>query len=122
MTMMMTRKKKAPAWLMAMTSAAAGALLGCGGAARGKDDGERRATGASGAGSEWYEICFKGAALPARRASGAPWHSSGSDSSLGLLGGLVGLAVGYPELGFVLGSSFPELHDTRALGRGMAEA
>lgn len=53
----------------------------------------------------WVEVRFEAAALPARRGSGAVWHSGGADSSLGLFGGLLGLAVGYPELGFAIGSS-----------------
>ena len=69
-------------------------VTGCAGA-------QRPGTG----GTAWHEIRFKGAALPARRASGAPWHTSGSDSSASLLGGLIGLAVGYPEVGFALGSA-----------------
>lgn len=56
-------------------------------------------------GSAWHEVRFKGAALPARRASGAPWHMSDEDNSASLLGGLIGLAVGYPEVGFALGSA-----------------
>jgi hypothetical protein len=53
----------------------------------------------------WYELRFVGAALPARRASGAAWHQEGSDRSASVLGGLLGLAVGYPEIGLALGSA-----------------
>lgn len=76
----------------------AAAVAACGGAPSGK---AAPSAGASG----WYEVRFAAAALSARRASGAPWHSGGVDSSLGLFGGLLGLAVGYPELGFAIGSS-----------------
>jgi hypothetical protein len=69
-------------------------LCSCGGPQRGGDGGDA-----------WHEVRFKAAALPARRASGAPWHMSAGDRSAGLLGGLIGLAVGYPEIGFALGSS-----------------
>lgn len=67
---------------------------GCGGAQRARSGG-----------TAWYEIRFKGAALSSRRASGVPWHTSGSDQSASLIGGLIGLAVGYPEVGFALGSA-----------------
>jgi hypothetical protein len=70
---------------------------GCGGAQR------PRTTG-----SAWHEVRFKAAALPARRASGAPWHLSEADNSASLLGGIIGLAVGYPEVGFALGSALVE--------------
>ncbi len=56
-------------------------------------------------GTAWHQVSFKAAALPARRASGAAWHTSGADGSSTLLGGLLGLAVGYPELGFAIGSA-----------------
>lgn len=67
----------------------------CGGAQRGSKD----------VGSPWHELRFRAAALPAVRASGAPWHMRGGDSSSSLLGGLLGLAVGYPDLGFAIGSA-----------------
>jgi hypothetical protein len=57
------------------------------------------------AGSPWYEVHFRGAALPAVRANGGPWHMGQSDNSSSLLGGLLGLAVGYPALGFAIGSA-----------------
>lgn len=69
-------------------------LCDCGGSQRGRDGG-----------NAWHEVRFKAAALPARRASGAPWHMSAGNRSASLLGGLIGLAVGYPEVGFALGSS-----------------
>ncbi len=72
-------------------------LCACGGPQRVGDGGDA-----------WHEVRFKAAALPARRASGAPWHMSSGDRSAGLLGGLIGLAVGYPEVGFALGSSLVE--------------
>lgn len=53
----------------------------------------------------WYEVRFTSAALPARRKSGASWHTRPGDDSSELFGGLLGLAVGYPELGFALGSA-----------------
>ncbi len=56
-------------------------------------------------GSAWHEVRFKAAALPSRRSSGAPWHMSDGDNSASLIGGLIGLAVGYPEVGFSLGSA-----------------
>lgn len=56
-------------------------------------------------GNAWQELRIHGAALPARRTSGAPWHMSGVDESGTLLGGLIGLAVGYPDIGLALGSA-----------------
>lgn len=53
----------------------------------------------------WVELQFRGAALPARRAGGAPWHMSEGSSSSAFLGGLLGLAVGYPDVGLALGSA-----------------
>lgn len=53
----------------------------------------------------WVELRFRGAALPSRRAGGGPWHTSAGDSSSVFLGGLLGLAVGYPDVGFALGSA-----------------
>ena len=70
-------------------------LLACGGAQH----------GAKRAGSPWYELRFRAAALPSVRANGAPWHMRGGDSSSSLLGGLLGLAVGYPAVGFAIGSA-----------------
>jgi hypothetical protein len=72
----------------------------CGGAARGGPT-ERVLQ----SGGPWYEVRFRAAALSSRRASGGPWHSSGGDHSASLVGGLLGLAIGYPEIGFALGSS-----------------
>lgn len=87
--------------LMAAVTAMAGALaMSCGGA-------PRAGGGLAGAGAAggWYEVRFEGAALPARRASGAPWHGGRADRSMELIGGLIGLAVGYPEIGVALGSA-----------------
>lgn len=56
-------------------------------------------------GSAWHELRFKQAALSSRRASGEPWHTRGVDQSSSVLGGLIGLAVGYPAVGFALGSA-----------------
>lgn len=53
----------------------------------------------------WHELQFKGAALSARRASGEPWHMRGADQSASLIGGLIGMAIGYPSVGFALGSA-----------------
>ena len=61
--------------------------------------------GAKRTGSPWYEVQFRSAALPAVRANGGPWHLGRQDNSSSLLGGLVGLAIGYPDLGFALGSA-----------------
>ena len=85
----------------AITAALIGALMlsGCGGAPRGGGEGQLAVSG------PWLEVRFVAAALPARRASGAAWHQSGSDGSAGLIGGLIGLAIGYPEIGFALGSA-----------------
>lgn len=68
---------------------------------------QQRASGDQGVpvSGPWFEVRFHAAALPARRASGAAWHQSGSDGSAGLIGGLIGLAIGYPEIGFALGSA-----------------
>ncbi|MBK9032263.1 MAG: hypothetical protein IPL61_13255 [Myxococcales bacterium] len=78
-------------WLLT----AALTAVGCGGPQR----------AAAPVGTAWYEVRFRAAALPAVRANGGPWHLGGRDNSPSLLGGLIGLAVGYPELGFALGSS-----------------
>jgi hypothetical protein len=59
----------------------------------------------SGRDAAWYEVRFKEAALPARRASGAAWHVGEVDHASTILGGLIGLAVGYPDLGFTIGSA-----------------
>jgi len=56
-------------------------------------------------GPPWYEVRFTAAALPAQRATGAPWHASPPDRSIAVLFGLLGLAVGYPVEGFALGSA-----------------
>ena len=53
----------------------------------------------------WYEVTFTSAALPARRASGASWHTGPGDNSSAVLFGLLGLAVGFPVEGFALGSA-----------------
>lgn len=77
----------------------AGMASGCGGASRGATEpGQMDDAG-------WHEVRFEAAALPARRASGAPWHSSGGDRSMEILGGLIGLAVGYPEVGATIGAA-----------------
>ena len=80
--------------LLAVTATAAA----CGGAPRATDH-------QAGAEAAVYELRFTGAALPARRASGAPWHTGQADTSSILLGGLIGLAVGYPAAGAALGAS-----------------
>jgi hypothetical protein len=80
---------------LASLASIAAVLSSCGGAQRSSAAGE----------TSWRELRFRAAALPARRASGAPWHSSGGDNTAAVLGGLIGLAVGYPEVGFALGSS-----------------
>lgn len=69
---------------------------------------------ASAVGTAWHELHFKGAALPSRRASGAPWHAGAEDASSVLLGGLIGLAVGYPEAGFALGSALVSVPEPEA--------
>lgn len=67
-----------------------------------------RTTGIGATGTSWYELRFTEARLPAVRASGAPWHVEASDDISGLLLGLLGLAVGYPEIGFALGSAITD--------------
>ncbi len=52
----------------------------------------------------WHEVRFTSAALPAHNSAGVPWHSGRVDRAPSLLGGLIGLAVGYPEAGVALGS------------------
>lgn len=59
----------------------------------------------SSADTTWYEVRFTSGALSARRKSGAAWHTRPGDDSSELLGGLLGLAIGYPDLGFALGSA-----------------
>jgi hypothetical protein len=51
-----------------------------------------------------YKITIVEAALKARRPEGGPWHVQPADDSMQLLGGLVGLALGYPELGMGMGA------------------
>lgn len=67
---------------------------GCGGA-------QQSHRGAEG---PWYVVQFKAAALPATRASGQPWHTGGGEDNT-LLGGLVGLALGYPGVGLMFGKA-----------------
>lgn len=52
-----------------------------------------------------YAVQFTNARLDARRPDGRPWHTSPSDSTTVLIGGLIGLAVGYPGLGLSLGEA-----------------
>ncbi len=94
----MMKREHLQAWLVMATIAVTGSgmSVGCGGAPAG---GKRAEAGA------WYEVQFTGAALAARRSNGQPWHQRGGDSSGALLGGLLGLAVGYPEVGLALGSA-----------------
>lgn len=51
-----------------------------------------------------YQITVVEAALKARRPEGGAWHVQPPDDSMQLLGGLVGLALGYPELGMGMGA------------------
>ncbi len=53
----------------------------------------------------WYAVKFTSASLPGRRKSGAPWHTGSADNSGTLIGGLIGLAVGFPEVGLALGGT-----------------
>lgn len=53
----------------------------------------------------WYAVHFKSARFDSRRANGEPWHTSPSDNTAVLVGGLIGLAVGYPTLGLSLGKA-----------------
>jgi len=53
----------------------------------------------------WYAVQFTNARLDARRPDGRPWHTSASDSTAVLIGGLIGLAVGHPALGLSLGEA-----------------
>lgn len=69
-------------------------VLGCGGPQRPRSSS-----------SGWYLVQFEGAALSARRSTGGPWHTGATDGSSAIIGGLIGLAVGYPEAGFALGSA-----------------
>jgi len=53
----------------------------------------------------WYAIQFTRARLDARRPDGGPWHTSPSDSTAIIIGGIIGLAAGYPALGLALGGA-----------------
>jgi hypothetical protein len=57
------------------------------------------------AGSSWRVVHFTNAVLAARRPDGGPWHTSPADHTGTIVGGLLGLAVGNPGLGSVLGST-----------------
>lgn len=85
-------------WYTCLTAALA--ATACGGSSRSL--GEREPTGPAGA---WHEVRFRSAALSARRSNGAPWHAGSVDTSSALFGGLLGLAIGYPEVGVLLGAS-----------------
>lgn len=50
-------------------------------------------------------VQFPAARLSATRPDGAPWHTTSPDTSATLLGGLLGLATGYPELGLSIGNA-----------------
>lgn len=53
----------------------------------------------------WYVVQFTNARLEARRPDGRPWHTTASDNTAVLIGGLIGLAAGYPGLGLSLGEA-----------------
>ena len=71
-------------------------LAACGGA-------QHPAT--SGVQPGWYVVQFTGARLDARRPDGSPWHTSPGNSAALIIGGLLGLAAGYPALGLTLGEA-----------------
>ncbi|HWO18805.1 MAG TPA: hypothetical protein VNO30_08510 [Kofleriaceae bacterium] len=54
-------------------------------------------------GSGWYVIQLTSARLDARRPDGRPWHTSESDRTALVIGGILGLAAGNPALGLSLG-------------------
>jgi len=56
----------------------------------------------------WYAVQFTNARLDARRPDGRPWHTSESDKTALIIGGLIGLAAGYPGLGLTLGEAASE--------------
>jgi hypothetical protein len=53
----------------------------------------------------WYVVQLTNARLDARRPDGRPWHTSESDKTALIIGGLIGLAAGYPGLGLALGEA-----------------
>src|SRR5512138_3196333 len=56
----------------------------------------------------WYVVQLTNARLDARRPDGRPWHTSESDHTALIIGGLIGLAAGYPGLGLTLGEAASE--------------
>jgi hypothetical protein len=53
--------------------------------------------------SGWYVVQLTSARLDARRPDGRPWHTSASDRTALVIGGILGLAAGNPALGLTLG-------------------
>jgi len=53
----------------------------------------------------WYVVQFTNARLDARRPDGSPWHTTAGDHTALIIGGLIGLAAGYPALGATLGGA-----------------
>jgi hypothetical protein len=72
--------------------------MACGGAGPG-------ASWPDDSGSSWRVVQFENAVLAARRPDGGPWHASPPDHTGTIVGGLLGLAVGNPGLGTVLGAT-----------------
>jgi hypothetical protein len=50
-------------------------------------------------------VRFTSARLDGRRPDGSPWHAKPADDAAAILGGLIGLAVGYPSVGLSIGQA-----------------
>lgn len=74
-------------------------VLGCGATAHAP------VQGASAFRPGWYSVRVPSATLIARRPDGSPWHVSAPDNTTMLLGGLLGLAAGSPDIGLAIGQS-----------------
>jgi hypothetical protein len=55
-----------------------------------------------------YIVQFPAARLSATRPNGTPWHTTSADNSATIIGGLLGLAIGAPEIGLSIGTAMSD--------------
>ncbi|WP_045119038.1 hypothetical protein [Haliangium ochraceum] len=79
-------------------------VLSCAGGCGARAQGQAAEPGASALDGR-YQITVVDATLEPRRPDGRPWHMRTPDQALPLLGGLVGLALGSPEVGLAMGTA-----------------